>query len=96
MHYCYYMKCTCDPEKRAKTLAERGLDMAEAAAIFEGPHLTFDDIRFEYGEQRYVTIGHLRGRMIVIAWTPRDGSRRIISMRKANDREEKKYGHRLG
>ena len=92
-HYCYHTKCSSDPEKRAKTLEERGFDMdVDAATVFSGPHLTFDDIRFEYGEERYVTIGRLNDRLVVIAWTPRDGTRRIISMRKANGREQKKYG----
>lgn len=68
VNYCYYIKCTSDPKKHAKNLAERGQDMdLDAATVYSGPHLTFDDIRFEYGEQRYVTIGHLNGCMMVIA-----------------------------
>jgi uncharacterized DUF497 family protein len=42
-----------DPEKRARTLAERGLDFADATQVFDGPELTLEDLRSEYGEERY-------------------------------------------
>ena len=69
--------------------------MADAGAVYEADHITFADIRFDYGEQRFVTIGFLDGRMVILAWTLRGETRRIISMRKANEREKKKYGPRL-
>lgn len=90
------MKITFDPEKRRKTLEERDLDMGRAGEVFLGPCLEFPDIRFDYGEYRMLTFGKLDGRMVVLAWTDRDGSRRIISMRKANEREQKKYKILLG
>ncbi len=90
------MEIECDPVKRATTLDARGLDMAQAGEVFDGPHLTFEDDRQDYGEPRYVTLGHLGGRMVFIAWTARGNARRIISMRKANERERKSYGPRLG
>ena len=85
-----------DPAKRDVTLEKRGLDMARAGEVLAGSHLTFPDIRFDYGEERFVTVGLLDERMVVLAWTPRGAASRIISMRKANDREEKRYRHRLG
>jgi uncharacterized DUF497 family protein len=85
-----------DPAKRLRTLAARGLDMADAEEVFDGPAMTFPDIRFAYGEERFVTVGFLSGRMVVLAWTPRGDARRIISMRKANEREQEKFGPRLG
>jgi uncharacterized DUF497 family protein len=48
-----------------------------------------------YGETRHITVGFLGDRMVVLAWTPRNGARRIISMRKANDREQKAYAPRF-
>ena len=42
-----------------------------------------------------VTVGHLEGRMVVVVWTPRGRARRVISMRKANDREQAHYRERL-
>lgn len=85
-----------DPDKRNKTLAERGLDFARAAEVFAGRHLTAEDQREDYSEPRYITAGTLDGRMVVMVWTPRGAARRIISIRKANEREQAKFGHRLG
>jgi uncharacterized DUF497 family protein len=89
------VKIEFDPAKRQTTIDKRGLDMARAGEIFAGPTLTIADDRKEYGEERFITIGRLRKRMVVIVWTPRGASRRIISLRKANDREEALYGPRL-
>ena len=89
------MKIEFDPAKRQTTIDKRGLDMARAGEIFAGATLTIADDRKEYGEERFITIGRLRKRMVVIVWTPRGASRRIISLRKANDREEALYGPRL-
>ena len=90
------MRVEFDPVKRHRTLGARGLDMAEAGEVFDGPTLTFPDVRAIYGEDRFVTVGFLSGRIVVLAWTPRGDVRRIISMRKANERERKKFGPRLG
>lgn len=70
--------------------------MAEAGEVFSGPHLTILDDHADYGEARFITIGFMAGRMVVLVWTPRGAAHRIISMRKANDREQKAYGGRLG
>lgn len=90
------MEIEYDPIKRAATLKARQLDMERAGKVFDGPHLTFEDDRQDYGEPRYITLGHLEGRMVVLAWTPRGTACRIMSMRKANERERDKYGPRLG
>jgi uncharacterized DUF497 family protein len=60
------MKITCDPVKRAITLAERGLDFEDAAEVFRGDTLDFPDDRRDYGELRMLTVGHLRGRMVIV------------------------------
>ena len=85
------MKFEFDAAKRNKTLAERGLDFARAGEIFDGLHLTGQDTRQEYTEDRFITVGHLEGRLVVLVGTPRGDLRRIISMRKANDREKAFY-----
>ena len=82
--------------KRDKTLHERGLDFARANEIFTGFHFTGQDKRESYEEHRFITIGHLDDRLIVLVWTPRGEVRRIISMRKANDREKAIYASQLG
>jgi uncharacterized DUF497 family protein len=78
-------------EKRQLTLEKRSLDFADAARVFDGDVLDIEDSRKDYGECRIVTFGHLNGRMITITWTQRGDKRRIISMRKANEREIEKY-----
>jgi len=80
-----------DPAKRLATLASRGLDMADAAGIFADAILTVADTRLDYGEDRFMTVGYLDGRMVVVVWTMRGTSRRIISLRKANEREQDAY-----
>ena len=90
------MRITFDPAKRAATLAERGLDFESAALVFAGDTLDAEDIRADYGERRIITVGHLRGRMVIVVWTPRGEARHVISMRKANERERRRYRQRLG
>jgi len=84
-----------DPAKRKAILDTRKLDMADAGKIFDGPTLTVQDDRKDYGEFRYITIGRLKSRMVVLVWTPRGEVRRIISLSKANGKEQKAYGPRL-
>ena len=80
-----------DETKRAKTLQERGLDFADAGQVLDGAQLTQVDERHDYDELRNITFGALAERMVVVVWTPRGADRHIISMRKANDREQAKY-----
>lgn len=84
-----------DAAKRLATLENRGLDFEGAAEVFAGITLTIEDDRMDYGETRYQTLGVLNDRLVMVVWTPRGGSRHIISMRKANDRERKRYDARL-
>ena len=78
------MRITFDPIKRGRTLAERGLDFAQAKEVFAGKTFTREDDRFDYGEDRWITVGLLDQRMVVVVWTQRGKTRHVISMRKAN------------
>lgn len=89
------MDIVFDTAKRDLALAHRGLDFADAAQVFNGRCFTTEDDRQDYLELRYIAFGLLHGRMLVVVWTPRDNARRIISMRKANEREQDLYGWRL-
>jgi uncharacterized DUF497 family protein len=89
------MTITWDEAKRAKTLAERGLDFADAEKVFAGKHFDRGDGRREYGESRFVTVGYLNGRFVVVTWPPRDGSRHIISMRFGHGQEEERFRQHL-
>lgn len=90
------MQVTYDPAKREQTLAERGLDFEDAPKVFARTTIDFIDDRFDYGEERWLSFGLLRDRLIVVVWTPRGDTRHIISMRKANGREQEKFGQQLG
>lgn len=74
--------------KRQVTLRRRRLDFADAALVFGGPTLTFEDDREDYGERRWVTLGVLRGSVVVIVHTETESEIRIISMRKAENDEQ--------
>jgi uncharacterized DUF497 family protein len=89
------MKISYDQAKRDKTLAERGLDFADFGNVLNGKHFTLEDDRLDYGETRFITIGYLDHRMVVCVWTSREDGIRVISMRKANEREQAKYEQHL-
>jgi hypothetical protein len=77
--------------KRQANGARHGVDFAQIDG-FDWATCThkFDD-RWDYGELRVVSAGYIGGRLHLVVWTPRGDARRIISLRKANDREEKAY-----
>ena len=89
------MRIEFDAAKRVATLEARGLDMARAEEVLAGATLTVEDDRQDYGEDRFITIGFLDGTMVVLVWTRRAGAYRIISIRKANERERTHYGRRF-
>jgi uncharacterized protein len=90
------VRITFDPAKRARTLRERGLDFADAALVFAGVTATEVDGRHDYGETRYITAGWLLGRMVILVWTPRGATRRVISMRHAHADEQARWRKHLG
>jgi uncharacterized DUF497 family protein len=67
----------------------------DAAHVFAGKYVTADDNRKDYGESRQITIGYLAGRMVVMGWVQRGEARHVFTMRKANEREVKRYRERL-
>lgn len=89
------MGLTFDPVKRAKTLAERHLDFADAEEVFSGLTSTATDDRQDYGEARFITVGYLRGRFVVLVWTERGSARHVISMRYGHEREERRWRSRM-
>ena len=77
--------------KRDWTLAERGLDFADVAAVDWDEALTVEDTRTDYAEARFVTMAPISGRLCVFAWCWRGDALRVISLRKANEREVSRY-----
>jgi hypothetical protein len=82
------MRVTYDPEKRERTLRERGLDFEDAKFVFAGVTLEVEDTRKDYGEARIICYGYLEDRLVVVGYTPRGAVRHVFSMRKANAREQ--------
>jgi uncharacterized DUF497 family protein len=92
------VRISYDPDKREWTLRERGLVFEDAAAVFADPRSTtlLDDCR-DYGEERYQTFGNMGDRLVMVVWTLRGGDeQRIISMRKANEREQARFRQQSG
>jgi uncharacterized DUF497 family protein len=89
------VKLEFDATQRDTTLKDRGLGFVRAGDVFEGNHFTGQDTRQDYAEQRFITVGLRYARLVVLVWTPRGEARRIISMRKANDREKALYDRYL-
>ena len=90
------MAITYDPDKRAKALAERGLDFEDVKYVFQGTTLEVEDLRRDYGEIRLICYGVLDGRMVVVGYTSRGADRHVFSMRKANEREQTRIGPKIG
>ncbi len=77
--------------KRAANVTVHGLDFLDARSVFDGLTYTFEDDRFSYGEQRFVTLGLLAGVPVSVVHTENDHEIRIISFRKATRHESKIY-----
>jgi uncharacterized protein len=90
------MGITYDPDKRARTLEERGLDFEDAPIVFAGVTVEVEDTRKDYGETRLLCYGTLEGRLVVVGYTPRGADRHIFSMRKANRREQDRLAPYFG
>ena len=87
---------TWDESKRRLNLAKHCSDFRDAQANFEGPLVTAEDSREDYGETRYVALGLLEGIVVSIAYTERGESVRIISIRKALKHEARFFLSQIG
>ena len=83
------MKFVWDEAKRRNNLHSHGLDFADAVLIFDGYTYTYEDDRIAYGEQRFVTLGLLKGVPVPLVHTETHDEIRVISLRKATQREER-------
>lgn len=80
-----------DPEKEARNVVRRGISFAILARLDWDTAVTFEDTREDYGERRFVTYGLVDGELHVVVHTPRRKTERIISVRKATNRERDWY-----
>lgn len=77
--------------KNAKNIEKHGIDFDTAKLIWRGHVIEYLDNRYDYGEDRFVAFGEVGGEIIVVVYTWRGTSRRIISARKANSGERDGY-----
>lgn len=85
------MEFEWDEDKRLTNLRKHGIDFIDVATIFESDTIILEDNRFDYGEQRWLAIGLLKGRVVVVVYTERKRKLRIISIRKATKYEQRTY-----
>ena len=87
------MKYTWDKAKLRKNIENHAIDFADAVEMFDFPMITAIDARRDYGEERWVGIGFLKGIIAVIVFTEDDKTERIriVSVRKATSNETKRF-----
>ena len=86
-----------DEVKRRRNLREHGVDFLDLEHFFAGELITAEDMRYEYIELRFRSIGLLGNRVVHVVWTPGDEETttiRLISARKATHRETQAWFHR--
>ena len=81
-----------DPAKDAINRAKHALSLTDAESFDWDAANIVPDKRFEYGEPRFQAYAIFAGRLHVVAYTPREERYRIISFRRANGRETRRYG----
>jgi uncharacterized DUF497 family protein len=86
-----HVRLEWDEAKRRSNLWRHGIDFATLGEVFEGARVTDLDDRYDYGEERLITLGLLKGRVVAIVHTHSKDVIRIISARKAEKHEEIKY-----
>ncbi len=86
------MEIKYDINKSKKNIKERGLSFDLAKDFNLDTAFTWQDLRYDYdGEIRFISIGYIGTRLYNLVFTPRGKVLRVISLRKANPREVKKY-----
>ena len=86
------MQYSYDKNKKALNLAKHGFNFDDAKQVIESDKtVTFEDNRFNYGEQRFITIGLLQNALVAIVTSETEKEIRIISMRKAEKHEQAIY-----
>ena len=86
------MEIEFDPDKDVANNSKHGVSLAFAADVMADPHrVEILDLRFDYGEERWAVFGMAEGRVWICIYTLRGETCRVISVRKANDRETKQY-----
>ena len=86
------MKITFDPKKNAGNIRDRQLPFDDVAGLDWSSAVVIEDMRNDYGERRFRVFGYIEDRLYAVVFTPREDAVHVISFRKANSREVKRYG----
>ena len=85
------MEFEWDEKKNQSNIEKHGIDFNYAKRIFENVRVTATDTRKDYGELRKISIGIIESHVCVVVYTIRKDVIRIISARKANQRERRRF-----
>jgi len=85
------MATSYDDRKNRRNIAERGISFDTAVRFEWDSAWVVEDLRRDYGERRFRALGLIDGRLHALVFTPREVLVHVISLRKANDREIKRY-----
>ena len=86
------MKITYDPAKNAANIERRELPFDLIGDLDWATAVIVEDLRKDYGEPRFRVFGYIGDRLYAAVFTPRQDALHVISLRKANSREEKRHG----
>ncbi len=86
------MRITFDAKKNADNIRDRQLPFDDVAGLDWSSAVVIEDVRRDYGERRFRVFGHIADRLYALVFTPRENAVHVISFRKANSREVKRYG----
>ena len=95
MHIQLSREFEWDEVKRRANHAKHGLDFRDAEKVFQGITLTAEDTRQDYGEKRLISLGLLEDMVVMVVYTERSERIRLISMRKANQKERQAYEEKI-
>jgi hypothetical protein len=86
---------TWNEAKRKSNLRRHGLDFVGCEAMFDGPVVSWEDVREAYGEARINALGFLGGIVVHMTYTERGDDLHVISLRKAEKHEIKRFAQGL-
>ena len=82
---------TYDPKKRRSNKRKHKIDLTDGYAAFDAPMITREDVREAYGEQRFISLGWAKSRVVVLVWADGAEEPRLISCREAEPHEKEAY-----
>jgi len=89
------MRFTWDKKKKKKNIEKHSIDFSELTRVFDKPMLTRIDNREAYGETRWISLGDLDGKIVILVYTEEGDTIRLISARRATKNEKRIYSEKV-